>query len=145
MSSELHAFHAELIARDDEALWNWPRRSAAVMAETLAQMCEQLAELLRHEREVGSGNGAFGVDPIERAKLNYMYGSTLLTLAEREKPALLPHAVERLGDALSLARRHVPERVVTIKSQLYRAEHSLAMLKNSTAPEEVTSRAREAA
>jgi len=145
MSSELHPFHAELIARDDEALWNWPRRSAAVMAETLAQICEQLAELLRYEREVGSGNGAFGVDPIERAKLNYMYGSTLLTLAEREKPALLPHAIERLGDALSLARRHVPERVVAIKSQLYRAEHSLAMLKNSTAPEEVTSSAREAA
>ena len=62
--------------------------------------------------------------------------STLLTLAERHKPSLLPHAVERLGDALSIARRHVPERVVTIKSQLYRAEHSLAMLNTSTAPEE---------
>ena len=73
---------------------------------------------------------------IERAKLNYMYGSTLLTLAERHKPSLLPHAVERLGDALSIARRHVPEHVVTIKSQLYRAEHSLAMMNTSTAPEE---------
>lgn len=136
MNSERHAFHAELIARDEEALWNWPRRSAAVMAEQLAQMCEQLAELLRHEREVAEGNGAFGVDPVERAKLNYMYGSTLLTLAEREKPALLPHAVERLGDALSLARLHVPEHVVAIKTQLYRAEHSLAMLRTSTAAEE---------
>jgi hypothetical protein len=136
MNSERHAYHAELIASDEEALWNWPRRSAAVMAEELALMCEQLAELLRHEREVEAGNGAIGVDPIERAKLNYMYGSTLLTLAEREKPSLLPHAVERLGDALALARRHVPERVVTIKTQLYRAEHSLAMLRTATAPEE---------
>lgn len=134
MSSERHSFHAELIARDEEALWNWPRRSAAVMAEELAQMCEQLAALLRHQREVNEADG--NPDPIASAKLNYMYGSTLLTLAEREKPSLLPHAVERLGDALSLARRHVPERVVAIKSQLYRAEHSLAMLKSSTAPEE---------
>ena len=134
MSSERHSFHAELIARDEEALWNWPRRSAAVMAEELAQICEQLAALLRHQREVNEADG--NSDPIASAKLNYMYGSTLLTLAEREKPSLLPHAVERLGDALSLARRHVPERVVAIKSQLYRAEHSLAMLKNSTEPEE---------
>ncbi|HTN50379.1 MAG TPA: hypothetical protein VMK32_13200 [Burkholderiaceae bacterium] len=131
MSSELHSFHAELIARDEDALWNWPRRSAAVMAEELANMCEQLAALLNDRHEAAPAS-----DPIERAKLNYMYGSTLLTLAERHKPSLLPHAVERLGDALSLARRHVPERVVTIKSQLYRAEHSLAMLKTSTAPEE---------
>ena len=134
MSSERHSFHAELIARDEEALWNWPRRSAAVMAEELALMCEQLAALLRHQREVNEADGK--ADPIASAKLNYMYGSTLLTLAEREKPSLLPHAVERLGDALSLARRHVPERVVAIKSQLYRAEHSLAMLKSSTAPED---------
>ena len=144
MNSERHALHAELIARDEDALWNWPRRSAAVMAEHLAQMCEQLAELLRYEREVEPGNGAIGVDPIECAKLNYMYGSTLLTLAEREKPSLLPHAVERLGNALQLARRHVPERVVTIKTQLYRAEHSLAMLRTSTASEEHP-RAKEAA
>jgi hypothetical protein len=134
MSSELHSYHAELIARDEEALWNWPRRSAAVMAEELAYMCEQLAALLRHEREVKDPEGR--PDPVATTKLNYMYGSTLLTLAEREKPSLLPHAVERLGDALSLARRHVPERVVTIKSQLFRAEHSLAMLRGSTAAEE---------
>jgi hypothetical protein len=131
MSSELHSYHAELIARDEDALWNWPRRSAAVMAEELAKMCEQLHSLLFDRNEAAPAN-----DPVERAKLSYMYGSTLLTLAERQKPSLLPDAVQRLGDALSLARQHVPERVVTIKSQLYRAEHSLAMLNTSTAPEE---------
>ena len=131
MTSELHFFHAEMIARDEDALWNWPRRSAAIRAEELASMCEQLAALLRDQRETEDA-----ADLVERAKLNYMYGSTLLTLAERHKPSLLPHAVERLGDALSIARRHVPEHVVTIKSQLYRAEHSLAMMKTSTAPEE---------
>jgi hypothetical protein len=134
MSSELHKYHAELIARDDEALWNWPRRATAVMVEELASMCEQLAGLLRERREADSADR--DADPVQRTRLNYMYGSTLLTLAEREKPALLPHAVERLGDALSLARRHAPERVVQIKSQLFRAEHSLAILKGSTAPEE---------
>ena len=134
MSSELHSYHAELIARDEEALWNWPRRSAAVMAEELALMCEQLAGLLRERREADAADRA--EDPVQRTRLNYMYGSTLLTLAEREKPSLLPHAVERLGDALSLARRHVPERVVTIKSQLFRAEHSLAMLRSSTSSDE---------
>ena len=36
MNSERHTYHAELIARDDEALWNWPRRSVAVMVEELA-------------------------------------------------------------------------------------------------------------
>jgi hypothetical protein len=132
MSSELHSYHAELIARDDEALWNWPRRSAAVMAEELAHLCEQLASLL-HQRRDGDSRES---DPVERAKLSYMYGSTLLTLGEREKPSLLPHAVERLGDALSIARRHAPERVVAIKTQLLRAEHSLAMLRSSTGSEE---------
>jgi len=131
MSSELHSYHAELIARDEDALWNWPRRSAAVMVDELAHMCEQLHALLRDRDDTAPTS-----DPVERTKLSYMYGSTLLTLAERHKPALLPDAVKRLADALSLARRHVPERVVTIKSQLYRAEHSLAMLKTSTAPEE---------
>jgi hypothetical protein len=133
MSSELHSYHAELIARDDEALWNWPRRSAAVMAEELALMCEQLATLWCERREAETESDA---DPLRRTRLCYMYGSTLLTLAEREKPALLPHAVERLGDALSLARLYAPERVVQIKTQLFRAEHSLAMLKNSTSPDE---------
>lgn len=135
MSSELHAYHAELIARDEDALWNWPRRSAAIMAEELAQVCEQLAALLRERREADAAVGG-SLDPVERTKINYMYGSTLLTLAERQKPALLPHAVDRLGDALALARRHVPERVVVIKSQLLRAEHSLALLRNSTASDE---------
>jgi len=143
MSSELHAYHAELIARDEDALWNWPRRSGAIMAEELAQMCEQLAALL-HERRECDAEAGNGLDPVERTKISYMYGSTLLTLAERQKPALLPHAIDRLSDALSLARRHVPERVVVIKSQLLRAEHSLAMLRNSTAADERPSEAQAA-
>lgn len=137
MSSERHALHAELIARDDEALWNWPRRSGAARAEELAQICEQLAAILHPDYGAGesAADDSIAADPVERAKLNYVYGSTLLTLAERDEPERLPDAIERLGHALSLARLHVPERVVVIKTQLYRAEHSLAMQKR-TAQEE---------
>jgi hypothetical protein len=110
-------------ASDGDPAWTWPYRSAAVMAEQLAELCEQLARLLAAGIEPPSSQE----DGIARSRLNYVYGSTLLTLAERDAPALLPAAVQRLGDALSLARRHAPERVVTIKSQLLRAEHSLAL------------------
>ncbi len=137
MSSERHAFHAELIARDDEALWNWPWRSGAARAEELAQICEQLAAILEPDEGAGESAADDGIaaDPVARAKLNYIYGSTLLTLAERDEPERLPDAVERLGHALSLARRHVPERVVVIKTQLYRAEHSLAMQQRTASDE----------
>lgn len=138
MSSERHALHAELIARDDEALWNWPLRFAVARAEDLVQICDQLAAMLNPADAVELSMAAFSVatDPVECAKLNYLYGSTLLTLAERDEPQRLPDAVATLGNALSLARRHVPERVVTIKSQLYRAEHSLAMRRQAAAVSE---------
>ena len=130
MSSERRALQAELIARDDEALWNWPWRWAAARAEELAQICDQLAAIMKPDEKAGIGN-----DPVAWVKLNYLYGSTLLTLAERDEPERLPDAVAQLGNALSLARRHVPERVVAIKTQLYRAEHSLVMRKRSAREE----------
>jgi hypothetical protein len=127
VNAEHPGLPADLFAGGADAAWSWPYRSAAVMAEQLAELCEQLALLL----QAGLEAPASREDGVARSRLNYVYGSTLLTLAERETPALLPHAVQRLGDALSLARRHAPEHVVAIKSQLLRAEHSLALRQQS--------------
>src|SRR5262245_45541974 len=132
MSPERHALHDELNTRDEEALWDWPARSGTARAEELARICEQLAAILPDEKTDDDVRRGIASDPVERAKLSYIYGATLLTIAERDDPQRLPDAVELLGRALSLARRHVPERVVTIKTQLYRAEHSLAMRKQRT-------------
>jgi hypothetical protein len=129
MTAEPHQNHAELLARSDEALWSWPLRCGAAMAEELAQICEQLAALLggRDDEHGEERADTLAEDPLERTKLKFLYGTTLLTLAERQSPDLLPEAVTHLGQALSLARQHAPDHVVHIKSELYRAEHSLAM------------------
>jgi hypothetical protein len=124
----------ELPPRSEEALWNWPTRCVSALAEDLARICEQLAEQLRDDDGEPHGSGtALAADPAERATLNYLYGSALYSLAQRQAPDLLPQAVGRLDQALSLARQHAPERVVVIKSELYRAEHSLALLHSPSA------------
>jgi hypothetical protein len=125
---------SELPLRSEEALWNWPARCVSALAEDLARICEQLAEQLRDGDGGPAGNGAaLAADPAERATLNYLYGTALYSLAQRQAPDLLPQAVGRLDQALSLARQHAPERVVVIKSELYRAEHSLALLHSPSA------------
>lgn len=124
----------ELPPRSEEALWNWPARCVSALAEDLARICEQLAEQLREDAGEPVGNGtALAADPAERATLNYLYGTALYSLAQRQSPDLLPQAVGRLDQALSLARQHAPERVVVIKSELYRAEHSLALMHSPSA------------
>jgi hypothetical protein len=126
MSSE-RDFPVELMARDDAA-WNWPDRSASAMADELATLCEALARRLQESDDAAPPPR----DPLVHTRLAFVYGSALLTLAERDKPALLPDAVRCLSDALSLARRHAPERVVAIKPRLLRAEHSLAQQRDAT-------------
>ena len=61
------------------------------------EICEQLAAILTPDTKAGIAN-----DPVARAKLNYIYGSTLLTLAERHEPDRLPRC-----------RRAARRRVVT--------------------------------
>jgi hypothetical protein len=125
MSSE-RDFPVDLMARDDAA-WNWPEHSASALADELAALCAELAQRLRD----GEGTQPAPRDPLVHTRLAFVYGSALLTLAERDKPALLPDAVRSLSDALALARRHAPERVVTIKPRLLRAEHSLAQQRDT--------------
>lgn len=115
----------DLLAASEEVLWDWPRRAAMALVDELTLMCEQLAALLPFgesgERDVPSA----AEDQPQTVTLHFVYGIALLELAERERPELLQRSVYCLGRALTLARRHVPERVVPIKMQLYRAEHAL--------------------
>ena len=113
----------DLLAASEDALWDWPRRAAMALVDDLASCCDQLAALLPFG---DPGEAAGTADDHPRSlTLHFVYGSALLELAEREHPELLHRAVYCLGRALTLARRHVPERVVPIKMQLYRAEHAL--------------------
>jgi hypothetical protein len=123
MASERTQLPVAATAPDDVVAEGWAVRSAVAVAEELAALCEELARRLQRAA-APAGEAA---DPVARTRLAYLYGAALLDLAERDRPALLPDAVRSLSDALSLARRHVPERVVTIKPQLLRAEHSLAL------------------
>jgi hypothetical protein len=72
-------------------------------------------------------------DPVECVHLNFVHGSTLLALAERDDDRFAPTAVARLAKALTLARQHQPEQVPAIKLQLCRAEHLVATRRNAAA------------
>lgn len=72
-------------------------------------------------------------DPVECVHLNFVHGSTLLALAERDDDRFASTAVARLAKALTLARQHQPEQVPAIKLQLCRAEHLVATRDNAAA------------
>lgn len=116
----------DLLLSSVETLTEWPRRAAMALVDELASICESLQPALRSadapeellSREPGD-------DAPRAMALHFVYGIAMLELGERERPELLPGAVDSLGRALSLARRHTPEGVVPIKMQLYRAEHAL--------------------
>ena len=65
----------------------------------------------------------------ELMTLKYGYGWTLLELAAGSNAELATEAATRLSSALSLARKHVPVGVASIKYELFRAEHTVAQLK----------------
>lgn len=114
----------DLLPTNEEALWDWPRRAAIALVDELTSLCDQLAAMLTFGEE-HEDSPAEAEDPPQTVTLHFVYGIALLELAERERPELLQRAVYCLSRALTLARRHVPERVVPIKMQLYRAEHAL--------------------
>jgi hypothetical protein len=124
------------LALIDEALQNWPVQHGFAMAKELAALCEQIALLMREaghaQVEALLPRAAFA-DPVNNLHLDFVCGSTLLTLAELDDDKLAPAAASRLADALTLARRHVPAEVPAIKWQLCRAEHLVAMGRNTSA------------
>lgn len=127
MNADTDLPRIDLLATSEEVLWDWPRRAAMAVVDELTSLCEQLAAMLPFgepgERDAPAAAAA--EDQPRTVTLHFVYGIALLELAERERPELLQRAVYCLGRALTLARRHVPERVVPIKMQLYRAEHAL--------------------
>lgn len=116
---------SDLLASSVEALSEWPRRAAMALVEELASICESLKPALRSADAPDESLREAGDDAPRTMTLHFVYGIAMLELGERERPELLPGAVDSLGRALSLARRHTPEGVVPIKMQLYRAEHAL--------------------
>ncbi len=115
----------DLLPSSVEELREWPRRAAMALVEDLASLCELLKPVLRSS-DAPDALPREAVDDAPRTMtLHFVYGIAMLELGERERPELLPGAVDSLGRALSLARRHTPEGVVPIKMQLYRAEHAL--------------------
>ena len=71
--------------------------------------------------------------PLERVHLHDAHGRALLQLAEEDDVELASAAAHRLATALSLARRHIPERVAAIKLELCRAEHVVTVQRNPAA------------
>lgn len=67
-------------------------------------------------------------DPIERMKLDYSYGRTLLRLCEGKNPALAQQARDRFASALRLARAHMPALAADVERALADAEQVLAIV-----------------
>lgn len=129
MSSEKAHRNDEWLALIDDALQNWPAQHGFAMAKELAALCEQIALLMRnvgHAQIEALLPQAASADPVNNVHLDFVCGSTLLTLAEMEDDQFAPAAANRLADALMAARRHVPAEVPAIKWQLCRAEHLVA-------------------
>jgi hypothetical protein len=131
---EMHSDNAqrndEWLALIDEALRNWPVQHGFAIAKELAALCEQLALLMRsvsHAQIEALLPRSASPNPIDNIHLNFVCGSTLLTLAETDDDTLASAAASRLAEALALARRHVPAEVPAIKWQLWRAEHLVAV------------------
>jgi hypothetical protein len=72
-------------------------------------------------------------DAVERVHLHDAHGRALLQLADDDDVETVSAAAHRLATALSLARRHIPERVAGIKLELCRAEHAIALQRNPEA------------
>ncbi len=66
--------------------------------------------------------------------LKHSYGVALLKLAENSNAELAAEAASRLSAALALARKHMPVGVVSIKYELFRAEHTVAQLRGRRNP-----------
>ena len=67
----------------------------------------------------------------ELMKLKHGYGRALLELAAGSNMELASEAATRLSSALSLARKHMPVGVASIKYELFRAEHTVAQLRGT--------------
>jgi len=136
MHSENAHRNDEWLGLIDEALQNWPVQHGFAMAKELAALCEQLALLMRnvgHAQIEALLPRSQSECPVQKVHLDFVCGSTLLTLAELEGEQFAPAAANRLADALTLARRHVPAEVPAIKWQLCRAEHLVAMGRGASA------------
>ncbi|HQR21764.1 MAG TPA: hypothetical protein PLE54_10575 [Burkholderiaceae bacterium] len=136
MHSDIAHRNDEWLALIDDALRNWPVQHGFAMAKELAALCEQLAPLMRsvsHTQIEALLPRAASPNPIDNVHINFVCGSTLLTLAEQDDDTLAMAAASRLAEALALARRHVPAEVPAIKWQLCRAEHMATMSRNAGA------------
>jgi hypothetical protein len=80
-------------------------------------------------------------DAHELMKLKHQYGLALLKLAEDQNAELAAEAAARLSTALALARKHMPVGVVSIKYELFRAEHTVTRLRGTRRAERRDERA----
>lgn len=72
-------------------------------------------------------------DPIERMKLDYIFGLVMLGLSGAKDVRFAREARRRLAEALDLARRHCPEAVDSAREELNTAERVLTLLEQAEA------------
>jgi hypothetical protein len=70
-------------------------------------------------------------DAREVLQLQHQFGLALLKLAGDRNEHLASEAATRLSAALSLARKHMPVGVASIKYELFRAEHTVTQLRGT--------------
>ncbi len=70
-------------------------------------------------------------DARELMQLEHQFGVALLKLSADTNAELAAEAATRLSTALSLARKHMPVGVASIKFELFRAEHTVTQLRGS--------------
>ena len=67
-------------------------------------------------------------EPVEKLKLNYSFGQTLMCQSSVVDPGLIPEARARFVTALGLAQTHMPSAVSHIQRSLQDADRVLALL-----------------
>lgn len=70
-------------------------------------------------------------DARELLQLKHQFGIALLKLGGDRNEQLAAEAANRLSTALSLARKHMPVGVASIKYELFRAEHTVTQLRGT--------------
>jgi hypothetical protein len=109
-----------------ERLRTWASAGEAYLALGARYALQCAAEAFRYAENAAARVEA---DVYELMQLKHQFGIALLKLANETNAELAAEAAARLSTALSLARKHMPVGVASIKLELFRAEHTVATLR----------------
>ena len=131
VARELDLLARSLDARDAdpiERLRSWCAAGEAYLQVGAKYALQCATEAFRYA-EAAAGRAE--ADAREMLQLKHQFGVALLKLSADTNMELAAEAATRLSTALSLARKHMPVGVASIKFELFRAEHTVTQLRGT--------------